>query len=124
MKIVPVLKSIFAEAGRRLKDQGVIDHLDDIYYLKLIELREAKEWPLTDERKKTIRSIVERRKHKWASLGNKPFIDYLLLLAGQRSRRIEGAVLTGIPASPGIAEEIAKVIRDSSEFHKLPPIRR
>jgi phosphohistidine swiveling domain-containing protein len=42
-------------------------------------------------------------------------------LARRRGRNIEGAVLTGIPASPGVAEGVVKVIRDAGEFYKLRP---
>jgi phosphoenolpyruvate synthase/pyruvate phosphate dikinase len=121
MKIVPVLRSLFAEAGRRLKAQGFINDADDVYYLKFSELKEIDEWSPSSEKKDMIKRTIEKRKHKWESLRDKPFIDYRLLLARRRGRNIEGAVLTGIPASPGVAEGVVKVIRDAGEFYKLRP---
>ncbi len=45
MMIAPVLRRVFAEMGRRLAAQGLIDSQDDVYYLKLGELEEIRDWP-------------------------------------------------------------------------------
>ncbi|WP_240911806.1 PEP-utilizing enzyme [Thermococcus sp. M36] len=107
--------------GKRLVDAGVLEVPQDIFYLKLSEIEQIKKWPLSDDTAEKLRALVSRRKEKWENLKDKPFIDPRLLYVQDTSEDAQRALLVGIPGSPGVAEGPARIIRDSSEFHKLRP---
>ncbi|WP_148883358.1 PEP/pyruvate-binding domain-containing protein [Thermococcus aciditolerans] len=121
MMPIPILRRALLTMGKRLVEAGVLEVPQDIFYLKLSEIEQIKKWPLSEDTAEELRALVSRRKEKWASLKDKPFIDPRLLYVQDTSEDAQRALLVGIPGSPGVAEGYARIIRDSSEFHKLRP---
>jgi pyruvate,water dikinase len=58
----PVLRRLLAELGRRLVAAGLIDTPDDIYWLRLPELRAALANAVTD-----VHPLIARRRAQWAN---------------------------------------------------------
>ena len=132
------------EMGRRLVEKGIIQQVDDIFFLKMEEARAA--LGSTDDR----RALVTRRRGERAwveahpgpnSYGQPstppPAIDALppevlfarsaiawqieTMIAPVMSGRTQtkGVTLTGIPASHGVYQGRVRIVRDESEFGKI-----
>jgi rifampicin phosphotransferase len=117
--VMPVLRRMLLELGRRLAEVGVVESAEDVFHLTFDELERVDgTWPppplLADE----LRRGVQRRKARRAALEGTPLVDPRLL----RSAGREGdALVRGMPGSPGVAEGPVRVVRDASEFDKLRP---
>lgn len=106
------LQEIVRECGGRLLREGMIENLDDIYYLKYEELKVwlCSETPTPEE----ARKLILKRKVTYQVVSDR-WSSYLL-------QTVEaGEELKGNGASHGIARGKARVIRDESEFHLLQP---
>lgn len=103
---MPYVRRVMLEFGRRLTEQDLIDHPEDVFHLRLEEVQP------TPER----REIVERRKAKRASLEGTPFVT------PDRPPEVEvpdNALLAGMPGSPGNAQGPARIIHGPHEFGRL-----
>jgi pyruvate,water dikinase len=116
-RILPILRRTLFELGRRLVGAGVLDTPEDVFHLKLDELkRVGGTWPPSPELVDELRAIVLRRRERRSALEGKPVVDPRLY------RHLEPggeALLRGTAGSPGVAEGPVRIIRDSSEFGKL-----
>ena len=119
---------VFREMGKRFQQAGAIDDWDDIFYLSYDEIRRrGYHYPSFDFRK-----LVERRKRLWEENNRKAADEPTYLgdpsqeapnvimqkVAG-RGIPVEakaGAVVTGIPGAPGIAEGLARVVLTTEQF--------
>ncbi len=131
------------EMGRRLVEKGLIQQVDDIFFLEMEEARAA--LGSIDDR----RALVNRRRSERAwveahpgpnTYGQPPappIIDALppevrfaksavawqieTMIAPVMSGRTQakGAALTGVPASQGIYQGRVRIVRDESEFGKI-----
>ncbi|MPZ13215.1 MAG: phosphoenolpyruvate synthase [Chloroflexi bacterium] len=119
MLILPVLGRTLRECGRRLASVGVLDIAEDVFHLKRDDLeRVAGAWPPAPQVADELRALVVRRKKRRAALEATPLVDPRLY---RQTAVRRGALLSGTPGSPGVAEGPVRVIRDSSEFGKLRP---
>ena len=107
--------------GRRLVGEGLLDAVDDVWMLERDELRRA----LTDA--PDLRALVaERREGQARGLaeGVQPFLGEP---PDERTRDtvVEsfygsgGTALKGAGASPGVAEGVARVVADASDFARI-----
>ncbi len=118
-RILPILRRALLELGRRLTAAGVLEVPGDVFHLKKSELQPlAADWPPTPLRAERLRSAVQWRKARRASLEGRPLVDPSLFRASQATG---DTLLQGMAGSPGIAEGPARIIRDPSQFERLRP---
>jgi phosphohistidine swiveling domain-containing protein len=94
--------------------QGVLDHPDDVFYLRLAELE-----VLAAGDRRDWRSLVRARQRDAAREQQRKQIPRLLLSDGRALYEgiatagvEEGQVLVGSPVSPGVAEGVVRVVLD------------
>lgn len=115
---MPIFRRTLLEFGRRLVEAGALDTPEDVYHLRLAELKSPGGEALTAERVEKLRTTMERRKQARTRLQDTPLVDPRIFPAPV----IEGdTLLGGMPGSPGVAEGPVCIIRDVSEFEKLRP---
>jgi pyruvate,water dikinase len=115
---MPIFRRILLEFGRRLVKAGALDTPEDVYHLRLTELKSVGGEALTAELVERLRATVERRKLARFRLQDTPLVDPRIFPAPV----IEGdTLLGGMPGSPGVAEGPVCIVRDVSEFEKLRP---
>ena len=120
--VLPSLRQVALELGRRLERLGGLVSASDVLHLRLEELETLGEpWPPAKATLAQIRLLVARRQAKRQSLASSPLIDPRLLAVESRARPGEAVLLNGTPGSPGLAGGPARVICDASEFGKLQP---
>jgi rifampicin phosphotransferase len=104
--------------GRRLAEVGVLRDADDVLHLRLEELEElgdpATLAPAVAER---IRAVVRARSARRAELAGVPLIAPSVLFPGRAPRG--DALVSGTPASGGLATGPVRVIRDTADFGRL-----
>lgn len=98
------------EMGARLVKANVLDSPDDVFHLRLDELRD----PPSPGRGAELRALVARRKAKRAELAHTPLVD--LRLPEPSGGEV---LLRGSPGSSGVAEGPVRVVRGVDEFGSL-----
>jgi pyruvate,water dikinase len=117
MLLLPVIRRTLLEFGRRLVAIGVLDAPEDVFHLKLGELKRVDEtWPPPPPLADELRSLTIRRKERRAALEGTPLVDPRFF---RRSEREGDVRLRGAPGSSGVAEGPVRIIRDGAEFGKL-----
>ena len=117
--VQPVIRHIALELGSRLVEARALDKQEDVFHLRLDELKALGEpWPPSEEILAQIRSLVTQRKAKRGSLAGKPMIDprWLAVTSAGKS---EDVLLQGTSGSPGLASGPVKIVHDVSEFGRL-----
>jgi pyruvate,water dikinase len=112
---LPILRRSLLEMGRRLRDVGVLDKPEDVFHLRLEEL-EAIDDPATVKKHDRLRADVRTRSVRREELAGVWLIDPTAVFP----RRESGdAIITGTPASSGIATGPVRLIRGPAEFGLL-----
>ncbi|MCZ6856931.1 MAG: PEP-utilizing enzyme, partial [Gemmatimonadetes bacterium] len=127
------LRVVLICIGRKLVQEGVLDEEDDVIFLNYNELR----YQLGDLENFDARSIVKKRRAErveqeairprdWIGTATESQLEfpYLGLWGFPEKLYIEqedGAVVTGIAASPGVIEGTAKVVLSTEEFDQVSP---
>jgi pyruvate,water dikinase len=114
---LPILRRSLLEMGRRLRDVGVLDVPEAVFHLRLNEL-EAVNDPanLTESEKDQLRASVRTRSARREELSGVRLIDPAAVFP---RREVGDALITGAPASSGLATGPVKVIREPAEFSRL-----
>jgi phosphohistidine swiveling domain-containing protein len=114
---LPILRKSLLEMGRRLRDVGVLDVPEAVFHLRLNEL-EAVNDPanLTESEKDQLRAGVRTRSARREELSGVRLIDPAAVFP---RREVGDALITGTPASSGLATGPVKVIREPAEFSRL-----
>ena len=116
--MVPVLRRTLLELGSRLHATGVLAQPEDVFHLRLDELRAIDgAWPPSARAAAALRVLVTRRQARRAALERTPLVDPRFLESGRGSEY--DVLLHGVPGSPGVAEGPVRVIRDGSAFGAL-----
>lgn len=116
-RILPVLRRLFLEIGRRLVNFGVLTAPEDVFHLKFADLKLIQEpFPPGSKIVEELHNLVQRRKEKRQSLEKIPLIDPRLY---QSESLDSQAILTGTSGSPGVAEGPVRIIHSASEFGHL-----
>lgn len=132
------VRMVFLEIGKKLKQLGMINEPDDIFFLKYNELREIASNPKAFDAKA---KIAERRKEwneqlkltpldwigtatQWAAY-EEPYIVALWGFPDKLTRRQKvpkGAKeIKGLGAAPGVAEGPARVVKSQADFDSVQP---
>lgn len=124
----PLLRRAVSRLGADLRDRGVIAQPDDVFFLTRSELEAGVHGDSRD-----LRAVVAERRQEWAwqrrlspplTLGNPPG-EALIASAVEVMRapglaRQEGHdTLKGMPASPGQAIGLARVLRGPEDFERF-----
>ncbi|MCH6471743.1 PEP/pyruvate-binding domain-containing protein [Sinomonas terrae] len=123
-KVMPPLRATFVELGRRLRGVGAIAASEDVFHLRLEELR-ALPAPeaIDDVDRSRVRDLVARRAALRREYAGVPMLDLATVLpAGAGTGGAGGgaaALLTGTAASGGVAEGPVRIIRGPAEFGDL-----
>jgi pyruvate,water dikinase len=127
------LRVVLICIGRKLVQEGVLDEEDDVIFLAYNQLR----YLLGDLENFDARSIVKERRAErveqgairprdWIGTATESQLEfpYLGLWGFPEKLYMEqedGAVVTGIAASPGVIEGTAKVVLSTEEFDQVSP---
>jgi phosphohistidine swiveling domain-containing protein len=119
MLVLGILRRAMLELGQRLTRAGVLSAPEDVFNLKIGELeRLAEQWPPPPALALEMRDLAVRRKEKRAALESTPLVDPRIARGPEPAG---GALLSGTPGSPGVAEGPTRIVRGDGEFGKLRP---
>jgi pyruvate,water dikinase len=123
---------VLVGVGDRLVEEGVIDDREDTVFLLYNELRRLLGDPkafdaktLVSQRRDEREQAFEIRPPAWAGTATQAALDFPYLgLWGfpekfNRPASTAGAELKGLPASPGVAEGVARHVRSLEEFDQV-----
>lgn len=117
-KVMPPLRAAFVELGRRLVDAGALAQPEDVFHLRLEELRALRPPEAMDDADRSrVRDLVARRAALRREYAAVPMLDLAAVLPS--SDGASEALLTGTPASGGVAEGRVRLIRGPEEFGEL-----
>ncbi|WP_138415386.1 PEP/pyruvate-binding domain-containing protein [Sinomonas gamaensis] len=118
VKLMPPLRAAFVELGRRLVAAGTLAQPEDVFHLRLEELR-ALPAPeaMNDAERSRVRELAARRAAIRREYAGVPLLDLAAVLPPPPD---DGdALLTGTAASGGVAEGPVRVIHGPEEFGQL-----
>jgi pyruvate,water dikinase len=118
-KPLPILRRTFLELGRRLAEIDVLESAEDVFHLRFDELKRVnRTWPPSPELAAEQRDTARRRKARRAELADEPLLnkDAITDVAP-----IAGALVGGMPGSPGVAEGPVRVVRKAADFGSFRP---
>ena len=114
---LPVVHRVMRAFGRRLLAVGVVDAPEDVFHLRLEELRSlGADWPPSPAVIGGLRDLVLRRLAKRAALADVPWVPLQPSTLGAAD---QGVLLRGTPGSPGVAEGPVRIVRGGAEFGRL-----
>lgn len=121
LRLRPVLRRALVEAGDRLTLAGVLTESDDVFHLRLEELRELPDpTELEPAERARVQRVIRRRRMRRAEFGEAPLISPATLYPGVR-RPAADALVSGTPGGGGRATGPVRVIRRPGEFDRLRP---
>jgi pyruvate,water dikinase len=115
-------RRVYRELGRRLAEAGHLKTMDDVFWLRLVEVREWAESGTV----RWSRELLEQREREWETWNR---LRPPSLIVGTRgldevpstpSPQQAAILLRGTPASTGQAEGIARVITDPHQANLRP----
>ena len=114
---LPALRRSLLEIGARLEKAGVVDEPFDVFHLRLEEVEEVDDVEsMPADQAERLRSLVRSRAAKRAELTGVRMVDPARIFLPKNTGN---ALVTGTPASAGTATGTARVIHDSTDFHRL-----
>jgi pyruvate,water dikinase len=117
-RVLPILRHMLLEAGRRLAEAGVLREPEDVFHLHLEELETLREpdhlAPVEADR---IRTTARDRAARRSELAGVPMLATASLV--DPAVAAKDALLTGVPASGGRVTGPVRVIREPAEFGVL-----
>lgn len=117
-KVMPSLRRALLDLGRRLHEGGVLADAADIHHLRFEELAGMDDGgALPAVERERYRRLVLARAAKRRELEGIPLVDPAVLF--RHRRRASGALVTGMPASRGVATGTVRIIRGPDEFGLL-----
>jgi pyruvate,water dikinase len=113
IRVFGFVREALLAGGRELAEAGVLARPDDLFFLRIAELKalaggEARDWRATvAERREAYRREQQRRQIPRVLLSDgEAFFD------GLRPADADGADLVGSPVSPGVVEGVVRVLLD------------
>jgi len=119
LRLRPVMRRALLEAGDRLARASVLAVQEDVFHLKLDELRNVDDpFTLDQSERQRLAQLVADRKLARAEFGEAPLISPATLHPGLL-RPSSDALVSGTPGGGGRATGPVRIIRDPSEFGLL-----
>ncbi|GAB3271290.1 hypothetical protein GCM10027449_06950 [Sinomonas notoginsengisoli] len=119
-RVMPPLRATFVELGGRLKEVGALAEAEDVFHLRLEELRALADPVVMDDGAATpVRDLADRRARLRREYAGVPMLDPGLFGQGERLADAAGALLVGTAASAGVAEGPVRVVRGPEGFATL-----
>jgi pyruvate,water dikinase len=116
--VMPPLRAAFLELGRRLAEAGALAAPEDVFHLRLEELRALPDPAgMHDGEAARVRGLADRRGRLRREYAGVPMLDPGLF--GRREGGPSGALLAGTPASAGVAEGPVRIVRGPEGFADL-----
>jgi pyruvate,water dikinase len=135
-RVMALIRGTFLEIGGRLTSTGVIQQVEDVFYLKYSELWQMPRTDLTEVVAKRC-SLRESQKRlappsfipplsnpAWSNDSHMKFFSSIIgetVLRRGVQERNGRKILVGTPGSPGRARGIARVITGPEDFHRFQP---
>lgn len=117
-KVMPPLRRALLDLGRRLREGGVLADAADVHHLRFEELAGMDDGgALPAVERERYRRLVLARTAKRRELEGIPLVDPAVLFG--HKRRAPGALVSGMPASRGVATGTVRIIRGPDEFGLL-----
>ncbi|KOX17011.1 PEP/pyruvate-binding domain-containing protein [Nocardiopsis sp. NRRL B-16309] len=114
---LPALRRSLLEIGARLAKAGVVEEPFDVFHLRMEEVLEVADVEaMPAEQAERLRSLVRARSAKRAELTGVRMVDPARVFPPKNTGN---ALVTGTPASAGTATGTARIILDSTDFHRL-----
>lgn len=127
----PLLRRTVVRLGGLLRDRGVLDHAEEVFFLTFEELTAGLGFGAHQD---SLAAVTTARRREWERqrrlsppllIGALPGFMTKLVDDAVAAMRIPGtageAALRGMPASPGRATGPVRLIRDAADFHRLQP---
>ena len=125
----PLLRQMLSEIGQRFAEGGLIEQIDDIYWLEQDEVEQAATRLDRGDSLSGLAEVIPQRKAIWQSANRatppmalpqiKVFgIDILKLKSG-RAKKDGEDTLKGVAASPGTVTAPASVLHGPEDFSKM-----
>ncbi|MDQ4504248.1 PEP/pyruvate-binding domain-containing protein [Sinomonas sp. ASV322] len=120
-RVLPPLRATFLELGRRLTAVGALPAAEDVFHLRLEELREVRPPEAIDDVDRArVRALAARRAALRREYAGVPMLDLATVLPGRAGADDGGsALIRGTPASGGVAEGPVRIVRGPDEFGAL-----
>jgi pyruvate,water dikinase len=116
-RLFPPARRAFIELGRRWKEAGLFERVDDIYYVTLDEMLDLARSP------QPVRELIHGRREEFEDSKQRPWPN---VVRGDQEIYPEGATpdsgdgdLRGIAGSPGVIRGPARLVRSPEEFDRL-----
>jgi pyruvate,water dikinase len=110
------LRAACLEIGNTLVGKGIIDDIQDVFFLTLPEVKSLAQCDGTSG----VQALVRERREQYVRWNEQPVPD--LVIGDEPSVAPPGAdVLRGIACCPGIAEGVARVLLDPGQARELRP---
>ena len=117
-KVMPPLRRALQDLGRRLHEGGVLADPADVHHLRFEELAEMDDGAtLPAVERERYRRLVLARSAKRRELEAIPLVDPAALFGHKRPAT--GALVSGMPASRGVATGTVRIIRGPDDFGLL-----
>ncbi|MDP9882697.1 pyruvate,water dikinase [Sinomonas atrocyanea] len=118
-RVLPPLRHTFLELGRRLTEVGALAAPEDVFHLRFEELEALTDPVVMDDAEAArVRGLAARRARLRREYGGVPMLDPGLF-APAGGAATGGALLTGTPASGGVAEGPVRVVPGPEAFASL-----
>ncbi|MEA5456404.1 PEP/pyruvate-binding domain-containing protein [Sinomonas sp. JGH33] len=118
-RLLTPTRATFVELGRRLVAAGVLPAAEDVFHLRLDELRSIGSPDAMDDGERArVRNLAARRAALRREYAGVPMLD-LAVVVPREDDGGSGALLTGTAASGGVAEGPVRIIRGPAEFGEL-----
>lgn len=121
-RVMPAMRRVVVELGRRLASTGALERADDVWFLTWDEVAALPGPDAATPQDRsgsggTLRADVARRKSAYAALAGSPLIAASTLYP--RHPDAAGALLSGLPGGGGRRAGVVRVIQHPDEFALL-----
>jgi pyruvate,water dikinase len=123
----PVMRRGVIRLGDALFADGLIATPDDVFFLTRNELAEAlagRELPVAVATARRAARDAARRLTPPQTVGRMPLMTrttFALVARAFGAQEVDGALVAGVPASPGIATGPVRVLREAADYETLQP---
>lgn len=119
-RVLPPLRHTFLELGRRLTEVGALADPEDVFHLRFEELAALTDPVVMDDAEAArVRGLAARRARLRREYASVPMLDPGLFARPRADAEGGGALLTGTPASGGVAEGPVRVVSGPEGFASL-----